>query len=204
MIELAKQGTMPVVNAMSAEEHPTQAIADLSALQEARGDLKDAHVLYLGEGNNSACALALAVAMFAGMRLTIVTPEGYGLPAAELRRAQDIAARNGVAIEQHHRTDRLPAGVDCVYTARWTTMGQPKSDPDWIAKFRPYAVTASVMSKVSKPSGTVFMHDLPAMRGQETTDEVLDGAQSIAFRQAYHKMTSAMAVLEWCAGVSPS
>jgi ornithine carbamoyltransferase len=90
--------------------------------------------------------------------------------------------------------------VDAVYTTRWTTMGVPKADPDWLARFRPYAVTPAVMARVSKPAGTVFMHDLPAMRGFEVAPEVLDGPQSIAFRQAHHKMTSAMAVLAWCVG----
>jgi ornithine carbamoyltransferase len=96
--------------------------------------------------------------------------------------------------------EELPRNVDAVYTARWLTMGVRKADTDWLDRFRPYTITRSVMAAVSKPSGTVFLHDLPAMRGYEVVDEVLDGPQSIAFRQAYHKMTSAMAVLAWCAG----
>ena len=91
--------------------------------------------------------------------------------------------------------DDLPQNVDAVYTARWCTMGATKADDDWLTKFRPYTITPAVMRAVSKPSGTIFLHDLPAMRGYEVVDEVLDGPQSIAFRQAYHKMTSAMAVL---------
>jgi ornithine carbamoyltransferase len=93
----------------------------------------------------------------------------------------------------------LPADVDAVYTARWLTMGAKKADDNWLSAFRPYTITPEVMARVSKPNGkTVFLHDLPAMRGYEVVDEVLDGPQSIAFRQAYHKMTSAMAVLAWC------
>jgi ornithine carbamoyltransferase len=84
-----------------------------------------------------------------------------------------------------------------VYSTRWLTMGVQKKDADWLDQFRPYTIDEAMMRRVSKP-GTVFMHDLPAMRGYEVTDEVLDGAQSIAFRQAYHKMTSAMSVLCWC------
>jgi ornithine carbamoyltransferase len=79
-------------------------------------------------------------------------------------------------------------------------MGAQKKDTDWLDRFRPYTITPAVMTEVSRPSGTIFLHDLPAMRGYEVVDEVLDGPQSIAFRQAYHKMTSAMAVLAWCAG----
>ena len=76
-------------------------------------------------------------------------------------------------------------------------MGVEKKDADWVDRFRPYTITPAVMAEVSKP-GTLFLHDLPAMRGYEVVDEVLDGPQSIAFRQAYHKMTSAMAALNWC------
>ena len=82
-------------------------------------------------------------------------------------------------------------------------MGMAKSDPDWQRKFKPYGVTQKLMAQVSKPAGTIFLHDLPAVRGAEVSDEVLDGPQSLAFRQAVHKMTSAMAVLKWCAAPVP-
>lgn len=200
MQDLAAQGRMPVINAMSANEHPTQAVADLVTLKEALGRLDGVHLLYVGEGNNTTSALALAVARTPGMRLTIVTPEGYGLTAEEVARAQADAAAHGAQVEQHHDLGRLPEGVDAVYTARWLTMGVSKKDADWLDRFRPYTVDAALMARVSRP-GTLFLHDLPAMRGYEVTDEVLDGPQSIAFRQAFHKMTSAMAVLTWCAGV---
>ena len=198
MQAFASQEEMAVVNAMSENEHPTQAIADLVTMKEALGRLGDVHVLYLGEGNNSAAALALAVALTPNMRLTLVTPEGYGLDAAALEAASALAKDRGSVVEQHHRADALPRGVDVVYTTRWQTMGVPKSDPDWRDKFAPYSVTEDLMREVSKPSGTIFLHDLPAVRGAEVVDEVLDGPQSLAFRQARHKMNSAMAVLAWC------
>jgi ornithine carbamoyltransferase len=197
MRALADQGRLSIINAMSDNEHPTQAIADLVALKEACGHLEGLHVLYIGEGNNTTCALALAFAMLPGMRLTIVTPEGYGIPADVIDQARGFAAHTGSVIEQHHAMDALPQRVDVVYTTRWLTMGVEKKDADWLDRFRPYTVTPAVMERVSRP-GTMFMHDLPAMRGYEVVDEVLDGPQSIAFRQAYHKMTSAMAVLHWC------
>lgn len=198
MRAFASQGEMAVVNAMSENEHPTQAIADLVTIKEALGRLEGTHILYLGEGNNSAAALALAVALTPDMRLTLVTPEGYALPEADLKAASELARERRSVIEQHHRVDRLPRGVDVVYTTRWQTMGVPKSDPHWLEKFEPYRVTQELMGEVSKPTGTIFLHDLPAVRGAEVVDEVLDGAQSLAFRQARHKMTSAMAVLSWC------
>ncbi len=200
MHELASQRQLSIVNAMSAEEHPTQAIADLSALQEALGPLARVHLLFIGEGNNTAASLALAVAKTPGMRLTLVTPEGYGLPEDVLAPAKRLARTHGSAVVQHHDMHALPEKVDAVYTTRWLTMGVPKPE-GWLDEFRPYTVTPDVMARASKPSGTLFLHDLPAMRGYEVVDEVLDGPQSIAFRQAYHKMTSAMAVLAWCAGM---
>ncbi len=198
MRALAAQNRMAVINAMSENEHPTQAIADLVTIKEAFGHL-NVHVLYLGEGNNSAAALALAVSMTPRMRLTLVTPEGYGLPDAVLDTARRLALQHGSSIEQHHRSDDLPRGVDVVYTTRWQTMGVPKADPNWVEKFRPYSVTQALMEQTSKPSGkTIFLHDLPAVRGMDVHDEVLDGPQSRAFRQSEHKLYSAMAVLQWC------
>jgi ornithine carbamoyltransferase len=201
MRTLAAQSEMSVINAMSEYEHPTQAIADLATIKESLGHLHGVHVLYVGEGNNSAVALALAVAMSEGMKLTLVTPEGYGLPHGLLETVATFARRSGATVEEHHDAASLPKGVDVVYTTRWQTMGVPKTDPDWQRKFVPYRVTQEMMSRVSKPSGTIFLHDLPAVRGSEVVDEVLDGPQSLAFRQARHKLTGAMAVLRWCAAV---
>jgi ornithine carbamoyltransferase len=198
MRSLAAQEEMAVINAMSENEHPTQAIADLSTIKEHFGRLRDIHVLYLGEGNNTAAALAFAVAQTPGMQITFVTPEGYGIDATILREAQALAGRHNACIEHHHCADRVPRGVDVVYATRWRTMGVQHADPNWMDNFWPYSVTSTMMEKVSKPKGTIFMHDLPAVRGEDVTDEVLDGAQSLAWRQARHKMFSAMAVLHWC------
>jgi ornithine carbamoyltransferase len=199
MRAMAGQGRMSIINAMSDNEHPTQAIADLTTLKEEFKHLDDIHVLYVGEGNNSAAALALGVSLTPGMQLTLVTPEGYGLQDAVLKTAQSFARQYGAFVEEHHDIDKLPRNVNAVYATRWETMGVPKSDPNWREIFEPFRVTEKMMAEVSKPSGTVFLHDLPAMRGGDVTDEVLDGPQSRAFRQAWHKLTSAMAVLEWCA-----
>lgn len=198
MRAMTVQNEMAIINAMSDGEHPTQSIADLVTIKEAFGRLDDIHVLYLGEGNNTAAALALAVAQTSGMRLTLLTPEGYGLSESLMSMATALAAEFGAAVDQRHTLDKLPRDMDVVYTARWQTMGTPKSDPNWQSKFEPYKVTKELMERVSKSSRTIFLHDLPAVRDGEVDDEVLDGLQSRAFRQAYHKMTSAMSVLEWC------
>ena len=199
MKALASQNDMAVINAMSEGEHPTQAIADLSTIQEEFGYLDGIHVLYVGEGNNSAAALALAVSLTPGMKITFVTPPGYGLLVPLLERAQRIADKHGSTIEHHHSINRLPQNVDVVYATRWQTCGEMHTEPNWKDEFWPFSVTRQLMKHVSKSSGTVFMHDLPAVRGEDVESEVLDGPQSIAWRQAEHKMFSAMAVLQWCA-----
>ena len=201
MRAMTMQDDMAIINAMSECEHPTQSIADLVTIKETFGRLNDIHVLYLGEGNNTAAALAFATAQIKGMRLTVATPEGYGLPLSVLNRAAEMARRSGSVVNQLHNPDELPRDVDIVYTARWQTMGVPKAEAGWEAKFTPFKVSAALMQRVSKSAKTVFMHDLPAVRGGDVDDEVLDGPQSRAFRQAYHKMTSAMSVLEWSMGV---
>ncbi|HKG20383.1 MAG TPA: ornithine carbamoyltransferase [Blastocatellia bacterium] len=198
MEALADQSEMSVINAMSEDEHPTQAIADLVTIKEAMGRLDDIHVLYVGEGNNTTSALALAMSKLRGMQLTVVTPQGYGLPDDFMHRVIDQGRRNGTVITQTHDLTSLPRSVDVVYTTRWQTMGVPKEDLNWREKFEPYRVTPAFMAEVSKRAGTIFLHDLPAIRGNEVVDEVLDGPNSVAFRQAQHKLTSAMAVLSWC------
>ena len=196
MHAFASQNEMAIINAMSDTEHPTQAIADLVTIKERFGRLQDVSVLYVGEGNNTASALALAIALTPGMRLTLLTPEGYGLSSSVLEKAQGLSVQS--VIEQRHDISSVREKFDVVYTTRWQTMGVPKPDSNWKEKFKPYSVTQEFMQRFSKDSGTVFMHDLPAVRGDDVVDEVLDGPQSIAFRQARHKLTSAMAVLEWC------
>jgi ornithine carbamoyltransferase len=198
MQTLADQEEMAVINAMSENEHPSQAIADLVTIREALGRLDGVHILYIGEGNNTTSALAFAIAQTPNMRLTVITPEGYGLPEKEVNKAINLAKQHGSVIEQHHAIQELPKNVDVVYTTRWETMGVSKTDPNWKIKFQPYRVTREMMAEVSKPKGTIFLHDLPAMRGNEVVDEVLDGPQSRALRQAQHKMNSAMAIMEWC------
>src|SRR5262249_42987780 len=159
------QDQMAIINAMSETEHPTQAIADLATILGEFGRLDDVHILYVGEGNNTAASLALAVAQTPGMRLTLLTPEGYGLPQQCLDSASAHARQSGAVIEHHHRMDRLPSAVDVVYTTRWQTMGVPKPDPKWRSKFEPYSVTPELMARVSRGSSTIFLHDLPAVRG---------------------------------------
>jgi len=200
----AAGGEMSVINAMSQNEHPTQALADLAAIREHFGQIEGIEVLYLGEGNNTASALALALSQVYRARLTILTPKDYGLPQDVIQQSQFLARKYGAQIQQFHCLDALPEKADVVYTTRWQTTGSFKADPKWRDAFKPFKVTTALMDKVSRSSVTVFMHDLPAVRGEEVDAEVIDGPQSIAFRQAQHKLFSAMAALEWCVSGKPS
>jgi ornithine carbamoyltransferase len=195
---LAQQDRMSIINAMNDKEHPTQALADLAMLQRHFGGLTGLHILYLGEGNSTAAGLALAISKMRDMSLTLLTPEGYGLPQEIFAQSQMFARRYSARVEQYHCLDHLPRKVDVVYTARWQTTGSSKSDPNWRERFTPFGVTQDLMAFVSKPAGTIFMHDLPAVRNEDVASEVLDGRQSIAFQQAGNKLFGAMAVLEWC------
>lgn len=195
----AQQHRMAVVNAMSAAEHPTQALADLTTVVRHFGHVEGLRVLYLGEGNNTAAALTLALSRYADTQLYLRTPPGYGVHPNVLDRAQASAKRSGALVEQRHDSTDLPS-VDVVYTTRWQTTGTTKPTPDWRTVFTPYRVDEAVMA--SSP-GAVFMHDLPAHRGEEVTAAVLDSPASIAFTQAENKYHSARAVLEWCAGGAP-
>jgi ornithine carbamoyltransferase len=192
----AAQPRMAVISAMTADEHPTQAITDLATMLCRFGRLEKLRVCYVGEGNNSAAALALALSRFKGTTLTLRTPAGYGLDAAVLKAATESALAHGATIEERHTMDDLPEDLDVVYTTRWQTTGTSKADPNWRADFAPFQVTADLWR--SSPRA-VFLHDLPAHRGEEVTAEVLDGPASLAFHQAENKLYAAMAVLEWCA-----
>lgn len=193
----ANQSRMSVINAMSAAEHPTQALADLTTISRHFGRIDGVRVLYVGEGNNTASALALALCRYPGTELYLRTPPGYGLERSVLDRAVVSAKHSGATVEQRHDMVDLPR-VDIVYTTRWQTTGTTKPTPDWREVFMPFQVNQAVMAACP---GAVFMHDLPAHRGEEVTAEVLDGPASIAFTQAQNKYHSARAVLEWCTGV---
>ncbi|MFF1478062.1 ornithine carbamoyltransferase [Streptomyces sp. NPDC058301] len=197
MRQWARQSRMAVVNAMSADEHPTQALADLTTLTLHFGKVEGLRLLYVGEGNNTAAALALALSRYPGVELYLRTPPGYGLSASVLERSRRQGARSGAVVLERHDMDAtaLPKDVDAIYTTRWQTTGTAKPDPNWRHVFAPFQVTEALWEHSPR---AVFLHDLPAHRGEEVTEGVLDGPLSIAFDQAENKLHSAMAVLEWC------
>ena len=194
----AGYGGMAVINAMTADEHPTQAIADLATMSQRFGRLAGLRILYVGEGNNSAAALALGLSRCPGVSFELRTPPGYGLSASVLKRAMVSASRSGAIVTEEHDMSGLPADLDVIYTTQWQTTGTTKPTADWRETFAPFQVRQSMWRQSPR---AVFMHDLPAHRGDEVTAEVLDGPASIAFTQAHNKMYSAMAVLEWSRGL---
>ncbi|MEV5237848.1 ornithine carbamoyltransferase [Streptomyces cinnamoneus] len=194
--DLSGDGELPVVNAMSAEEHPTQGLADLATLTHHFGPLDGARVLYVGEGNNTAVALAHALGRQPGCHTVFASPRGYGLPAPVLAAASAAAERGGGSVTQVHDLAAVEGTVDAVYTSRWQTTGSSKADASWRDAFRPFHVDAALMDRWP---GAVFLHDLPAHRGEEVSGEVLDGKSSLAWTQARMKAAGAMAVLEWAA-----
>jgi ornithine carbamoyltransferase len=191
----AAQDRMAVVNAMSAGEHPTQALTDLAVIHHRFGSVDGLRITYVGEGNNTAAALALALANYDGVELHIRTPPGYGIDPEVLAAARrGIEARGGLVAEERDMTTPMKP-CDVVYTTRWQTTGTVKPDPGWRSVFAPFQVTPEVMA--AHP-GAIFMHDLPAHRGEEVDARVLDGPTSIAFDQAQGKLAGALAALEWC------
>lgn len=193
--ELSSFGRIPVINAMAKEEHPTQAISDLATLTLRFGSLDGLSFLYVGEGNNTATALAAALSRVRSCQAMFITPHGYGLPAETVAIAQQAAAENRSTFAQAHDLDAAPSRVDVVYTTRWKTTGTSKADDSWRELFRPFYVDTAFMNRWPR---AVFMHDLPAHRGEEVSAAVLDGPRSIAWQQASTKLPSAMAVLEAC------
>lgn len=183
------------INAMSSDEHPTQAIGDLSAMWTTRGDLTGVRVLYLGEGNSTAVALVRALARVPQAHLEVITPEGYGLSDDVVSWAASEGAAHGATVVHHHDADRRPERIDFVYTTQWRTTGTSSKPVGWEEQFAPYQVTTRLLDDFP---GAWLMHDLPARRGEEIEAAALDGPRSIAFVQARHKLFGAMAVLKWC------
>lgn len=182
----------PVINALSDERHPCQALTDLLTMREVHHNLADHHLVYVGDGNNVARSLCVATAM-AGMPLTVCTPPDYALADDFLNTVRQQYAATDI------RTSNEPADAvkdaSFVYTDVWASMGQ-ESEADARSKaFAGFQINAVLMAKA--PKTCRFMHDLPARRGLEVTDEVMDGEQSIVFQQAENRMHLAKGLLVW-------
>lgn len=196
MDDLAAQNKMSVINAMSKEEHPTQAISDFITIRRIFGSFNGLHMVYAGEGNNTAVALLHAVSMTPGFRLTLATPKAYCIDQNLVDLAVKRARQNGSEIEQIHSLDKLKNTADIVYTTRWETMGVSHTG-DWKKEFYPFGITTDLFSRLAKNENSIFMHDLPASRGNEVVSEVLDSKYSRVIMQAKGKLYGAMASLNF-------
>ena len=180
-----------IVNALTDEEHPCQALADCLTLTERWRSLRGRTIAFVGDGNNVATSLAQA-AMMLGAHVRVASPEGFELPAAVVSGLATIA-RSGASIELVRNPVAAVRNADAVYTDTWTSMGQEAEAARRRAVFAPYQVNAHLMAHAAP--GAVFMHCLPAHRGEEVTDEVMDSQASVIFDQAENRLHAQKALL---------
>ena len=189
--ELARVATVPVINGLTDLLHPCQVMADLQTIAE-RVELKDAVVAYVGDGNNMANSLLLGFAVL-GLSLRLGTPASHRPAASVRRRAEDLAASSGACLSWFEDPVEAVRGATFVYTDTWASMGQEEEQALRRRIFAGYQVNAALLRHA--PDAYV-MHCLPAHRGEEVTDEVLDGDRSIAFEQAENRLHAQKAILE--------
>jgi ornithine carbamoyltransferase len=189
---MARHSSVPVINALSDLEHPCQALADYLTLQEHFGDLRNITLAYVGDGNNVAHSLLLTCACM-GSAIQIATPKGFEPNAKIVAEARKIARQTGAQIEFLTEPHAAVAGVDAVYTDAWASMGQEHEAETRNAVFHPYQVNRELMAEAAPHAA--FMHCLPAHRGLEVTDEVMDSDNSLVFEQAENRLHAQKAIL---------
>ena len=198
VLEFARWSGVPVINALSDEEHPCQALADLLTLTERFGSLRGLRLAYLGEGNNTARSLAFA-SVLAGMEFRCASPQGFGLTDADLETAHATPGGGKVVqLDDPHEAVREAAAV---YTDVWASMGEEHKLSSRMGAFQPFRLTAELLA--SAPADAVIMHDLPAHRGEEITDELMESPRAVIFDQAENRMHTQQAVLVRLLGGSP-
>jgi len=190
--ELAKWSGLPVVNALTDLYHPCQALADMLTLKEKFGRLRGLKLAYVGDGNNVAHSLMLCAARL-GMNMAVATPRGYAPKTAVIAQAIELSRLSGARIEVITDPADAVQNAHAVYTDTWTSMGQEAEAEQRAKTFAPYQVN-EILLALARPD-TLFMHCLPAKRGQEVTDEVIESPQSVAFDQAENRLHVQKAVL---------
>src|SRR6266568_8648196 len=196
LLELAGAAEKPVINALTDRSHPCQILADLMTLEEVGGPLAGQHVAYIGDGNNIATSLVEASALM-GFPLTVITPSGYEPDEAVITRARGLAL-DGDRLSITNDLAKVE-GATAIYTDVWTSMGQETERESRRRVFAEYQVNEALMSTVPD---AVFMHCLPAHRGEEVTDAVIDGKQSVVFQQAGNRLYAQMALMAELFGTS--
>ncbi|RAU89649.1 ornithine carbamoyltransferase [Mycobacterium colombiense] len=192
---MASTATVPVVNALSDEFHPCQVLADLQTITERKGSLRGLKMTYLGDGANNMAHSLMLGGVTAGLHVTIAAPDGFtpnpAFVAAARRRAEDT----GASVTLTADADAAARGADVLVTDTWTSMGQEADGLDRLTPFRPYQINADLLS-LADPEAIV-LHCLPAHRGEEITDEVMDGPASAVFDEAENRLHAQKALLAW-------
>jgi ornithine carbamoyltransferase len=192
VFELARWSAVPVINGLSDERHPCQAMADVLTIYEHFGYTEGLTLAYIGDGNNVAASLLMACAHL-GINFTTATPNDYRISDKVVQAAQPLLARSEITFKQVEQPEEAAQGADILYTDTWISMGQEAEAEQRVRDFQGYQINADLL-KAAKPS-TVVMHDLPAYRGKEITDEVADGPQSVIFQQANNRLHAQKAIL---------
>ena len=198
IVEMAKYSTCPVINALSDLEHPCQALADLMTMKEEFGDWKGLKLAWVGDSNNVAASVVRICAKL-GVRMSIASPKGYDFSPETLK--QMVGPNPGDGFHLETTTDPLEAvkNANAVYTDVWVSMGQEAEEAERRKVFAPYQVNESLMKKAGKDC--IFLHCLPAKRGQEVTDGVMDSLQSRIVPQSENRMHAQKGLLVWLLGV---
>lgn len=192
MYELVRWSGVPVINGLSDDHHPCQVMADVLTLQEHFGRTDGLKLAYIGDGNNVAASLLFMCAHF-GIDFSIAAPKGYGLPQSVLDAAAPLVRRSEINFTQVERPEEAAAGADALYTDTWISMGQEDEAAERIEAFAGYQINAELLGEAK--SDAVVMHDLPAYRGKEITDEMMDGPRAVIFQQAHNRLHAQKAIL---------
>lgn len=192
VIDLADHATIPVINGLTDFNHPCQALADIMTLREKFGELAGRKLAYVGDGNNMAVSLAWACLKF-GMHVSIVSPKNYQMDPGVIKPIEAFAREQNLSFTATDDIAQGVEGADVVYTDVWASMGQEAEQEKRMTDLKDFTVDSAMMAKAK--STAVFMHCLPAHRGEEVTAEVIDGPQSIVFDQAENRLHLQKAIL---------
>ncbi len=198
MTAMASAATVPVVNALTNEFHPCQVLADLQTVRERLGTLAGRTLTYLGDGGNNMAHSLLLGGATAGMHVRISGPAGFHPHGEVLLDAKHRAEETGASVTLVADPQAAVDGADVLVTDAWTSMGQENDGKDRVSPFRPYQVDADLLARAAR--GAIVLHCLPAHRGQEITDEVLDGPASAVWDEAENRLHSQKALLAWLVG----
>ena len=192
ILQLAEFADIPVINGLSDLLHPCQAVADFQTILEKKGELKGLTLAFVGDGNNVAHSLMFAGAK-TGVNVRILCPEGFDPKPEMLALARDDARESGATMTVTHDLKEGVSGADVIYTDVWASMGQEAEAEKRKAIFRPYQVNAALMAMAKEDA--IFMHCLPAHRGEEVTDEVIESWQSVVFDEAENRLHAQKAII---------